>query len=222
MDHVFRVLDLSFTGVEEQLGAIADHQCAAITQADIAFQFAAIFQLVQTGFVGFGLDAALAKYHVAGQRGNFLLLLVTGCLGRDVGRRLAHRCVVELTGAVRFNIGAGTIWPCLGQLCIGQLITRHPIQMAVVGAARDQRSPLAFGDQLGGGRLALGFAGSGLGAGGFSGSTAVSRARRQGRAGRIRGAIPTTIGTRLAGELFGCDNQGRRYRLQCEQAAGYQ
>ena len=96
-------------------------------------------------------------------------------------------------------------------------------KMAVIGAARGQCPALAFGDQFGGGRLALGLAGAGLSASGLASRRAtMSRTRWQGRAGGIRCAIPTPVGAWLAGELFGCDDHGRRYRLQCEQAASYQ
>jgi len=42
---------------------------------------------------------------------------------------------------------------------------------------------------------------------------------RQLGAGGIGCAAPASIGSGLAGELLGCDHQGSRYRLQCEQAA---
>ncbi len=224
VNDVLGVLDLGLTGIQEDLGTVADHQRAAVAQADVAAQLAAVLQLIQAGFVGLGLHAALAQDDVAGQGGDFLFLLVARGLGRYIGRCLAHRRIVELAGAARLDIGAGAVGARFGELSVGQLIARHPVQMAVVGAARGQRATFAFRDQASCGSLRLRLARGGLfGCGCRGGCTArMHRAwRRVGRDGR-GGARPAAGRTGLAGELFIGGRDRNRQGLQCEQAAGYQ
>ncbi len=133
--HILGVLDLGFAVVEEDFRAIPHHQRIAVTQTDVADQLAAVFQLVQAGLVGLGLHAALAQHHVTGQGGDFLFLFVARGLGRNVGRRLAHRRIVELARAVGLDVGTGAVGAGFGQLRGGELFARHPVQMAVVLAA---------------------------------------------------------------------------------------
>ncbi len=132
---IFGVLHLGFAAVEEDLGAIADQQCIAVAEADVAGQLAAVLQLVQAGFIRLDLDAALAQNHIASEGGDFLLLLVACGLGRHVGRRFAHRRGVEFAGTVRLDIGACAVRAGFGELSGCQLIAGHPVQMAVVGTA---------------------------------------------------------------------------------------
>src|SRR3990167_4757736 len=60
VQHILGVLDLGFAVVQLQLGAIADHQHALVAQAHVTDQLAAVFRLMQVGFVGFDLHAGLA------------------------------------------------------------------------------------------------------------------------------------------------------------------
>ena len=132
---VFGVVDFCRTAVQLQLGTVADHQGALVAQAHIADQLATVFGLVQAGFVGLNLQAGLAQHHVTGEGGDLLLLLKARGLGRDEHRRVVQRRVVVHARPDRLDIGPGAVRPGLSQLRGAKFVARHPVQMAIVGAA---------------------------------------------------------------------------------------
>ena len=212
----FGVVDLDLAVVQLHVGLVADHQQAVVAEFDVALELAAILQLVQVGFLGLHLHAALAQDHVTGEGGDLLLLLVARGLGGDVGRGLGRGGVVVHARTLRLDIGAAAVGAGLGQLGRGQLIARDPVQVAVVGAAGLEGATLALGHQDGivalarGGlrREALGLTLAGAG--------------RNGRRRRLGVARPATAGSGAAAELLGGRGDEGGDRLHGEQAAGYQ
>ena len=194
MHHVFGVVDLRRAGIELDLGVVADDQGAVVAQTDIAVQLATVFGLVQAGFLRLQLHAALAHDDVTGQGRDLLFLLVTRSLGADEGRCIALVRLVVHARTSRLDVRAGAIRAGFSQLGGGQLLAGHPVQVAVVGAARTQATALGFGDQHGL-RLGLGAAFSvGLrrAVGRADGCTVMHRARWQWGGGGFRRAIPGT------------------------------
>ncbi|MCY1292414.1 hypothetical protein D9M70_416390 [compost metagenome] len=149
VQHVLGVVDLGFAVVQLQLGVVADHQGALVAQLDVADQFATVLGLVQVGFVGLHLHAALAQDHVAGEGGDLLLLLVARGLGGDVGGRIFHRRVVVHARTPRLDVGTGAIRAGFGQLGRSELVAWHPVEVTVVGAAGGQALAFGLGDQGG-------------------------------------------------------------------------
>ena len=181
---VFSVVDLGRAGVELHIGVIADDQCTVVAQADFAIELAAVFSLIQAGFVGLDLHAALTHDNVTGQRCDLFFLLVAGSLGADKGRRIAFAGRVVHARTDRLDIRACAIRAGLGQLCGGQLVSRNPVEVTVVGTARFETTALGFCHQRGLGDLLDGFA---IGAHRVG---VVNRARRQLSRGRFRCAVP--------------------------------
>ncbi|MNZ97418.1 hypothetical protein D3C78_1166540 [compost metagenome] len=159
---------------------------------------------MQAGLVGFGLHAALAQDHVAGEGGGLGLLLVARGAGADEGRCLALRRGVVDAGTLGLDVGAGAVGRDLGTLGLAEFLARHPVQVAVVGAARSQcpaaivagqRRRLRLTARRGCGRRLLGVA--------ADGGCGRLRARRQGGAGRLRRTGPAATSGGLAVELLG-------------------
>ncbi|MNZ93250.1 hypothetical protein D3C78_1123090 [compost metagenome] len=224
MHHVFGVVDLGFTGVQLDVGVIAHDQRAVVANLHVAAQLATVLGLVQVGFVGLDLHAALAHDHITGEGGDLLLLLVAGNLGTDEGRGFVFWRGVIHARTGRLDIGAGTVRPGFGELGRGQLITRNPVQVAVVGAAGFQHTAFALGNEhraLAG--LFDGFAGL---SGGFTrraGScTRMHRTRRQRGSIGFGLAVPASGSGHLAVELLCGDHIRGGQRLQCQQTAGDQ
>ncbi|MCY1418650.1 hypothetical protein D9M71_342140 [compost metagenome] len=203
---------------------VADHQGALVAQLDVADQFATVLGLVQVGFVGLHLHAALAQDDITCEGGDLLFLLVARGFGGDVGRRIFQRSVVVHARTRRLDIGTGTIGAGFGQLRGGEFVARHPVEVAVIGAAGDQALAFGLGDQ---GRLAaLGFtafAGLGRDANGRAhGAVAVHRARRQALGAGLGRTGPAASGGSLAVELLCGDDERGGYWLEGQQAAGHQ
>ncbi|MNJ21982.1 hypothetical protein D3C77_163470 [compost metagenome] len=222
--HVFGVVDLGFTGVELNVGMVADHQRTVVTDLDVAGEFATILGLVQVGLVGFNLHAALAHDHITGEGGDLLLLLVAGNLGADEGRGFVFWRGVIHARTGRLDIGAGTVRPGFGELGRGQLITWNPVQVTVVITAGFQATAFALGNEhraLAG--LFDGFAGL---SGGFTrraGScTRMHRTRRQRGSIGFGLAVPASGSGHLAVELLCGDHVRGGQRLQRQQTAGDQ
>ena len=132
---VFGVVDFRRTGVQLQLSTVADHQSTLVTQAHVADQFAAILRLVQAGFVGFNLQTGLTQHHIAREGGDLLFLLEARGFGRDEHRRVVQRGFVIHPRTDWLDIGAGAIRAGFSELGSAELVARHPVQMAIVGAA---------------------------------------------------------------------------------------
>ena len=217
--HVFGVVDLGFARVELNLCLVTDYQRAVVTDLDVAFELATVFGLVQVGLVRFGLHAALAHDHVTGEGSDLLLLLVLGHLGIDVGRRLILGRGVGHAWASWLDVGATAVRAGFGQLCGSELFTRHPVEVAVVFAARLQAAAFGLGDQH---RPVRSFASArGFGAA-ADGGTFVHRAWRQVAGWGLGLAVPAAGGGHLAVKLLGCHHVRCGQRLQGQQTAGDQ
>jgi len=194
VQHVFGVIDLRRTGVQLNLGTVADDQRAVVAHAHIAVQLAPVLGLVQAGFVGLQLHAALAHDDVTGQGGNLLFLLITRGLGTDEGGRIALVRLVVHARTSRLDVRTAAVRAGFGQLGCGQLVARHPVQVAVVGTARTQATALGFGDQCGlrFGRSAAASVGLRRTGGRADGGAVMHRARWQWGSGGFRRAIPGT------------------------------
>ena len=216
---VFGVVDFRRTGVQLQLGTVADHQGTLVTQAHVADQLATVFGLVQAGFVSFNLQAGLAQHDITGEGGDLLLLLKARGFGRDEHRRVVQRRVVVHAWARWLDIGAGAVRPGFSQLGGAEFVARHPIEMAIVGAARAQAFALAVGDQCG--CRCAGVA-SAIGSHGTNGGGAVGRPWWQLGRGVFRGAGPAAGGGHLAIKLLGGHGERHGQWLHRQQAASHQ
>ena len=222
--HVFGVVDLGFARVELNIGVIANHQRAVVANLHVAFEFTTVFSLVQVGFIGLDLHAALAHHHVTGELSDLLLLLIARNLGTNEGRCFVFRGAVVHAGAGWLDIGATTVRAGLGQLCRGQLVTGYPVKMAVIGATRFQYTAFAFSDEHR--AFARLFSRFGSGCRGFvgraDGGAWVHRTWRQVGSSGLGLAVPTAGSRHLTVELFCGDHIRRRQRLHGQQAAGNQ
>ena len=215
MQHVFGVVDLCFTTVQLQLGAVADHQGTLVAQLDVTGEHAEVFAAMQAGFFGLDLHAALAQDHVARQYRLVLLLLVARGFGGEEDRRILLGCVVVHAGTQRFDIGTGAIGAGFGQLGRTQLVARHPVEMAEVSAAG--RNLLDSNALAGGGGLASLRRGSRADARGR-----VLWAWRQWLGANLGRTGPAASGRSLAVELLGGQHGRSRHGLQGKQATSDQ
>ncbi|MND74496.1 hypothetical protein D3C80_660910 [compost metagenome] len=201
---------------------VADHQRTVVTDLDVAAEFTAVFGLVQVGFVGLDLHAALAHDHVTGEAGDLLFLLVARYLGTDEGRCFVLRRGVIHARTCWLDVGAGTVRPGFGKLGRRELITRDPVQVAVVVAARFQATALALGNEHWP-FCALGFASLSSGLAGCTGSCAsMHRTWRQRGCVGLGLAVPASGSGHLAVELLCGDHIRGGQRLQRQQTAGDQ
>src|SRR5690606_40965684 len=115
---------------------------------------------------------------------------------------------------LRLDVRAGAIRADFCKLGFGELLARHPVEVAEVGAARGHGTTAGLGDQrgvgllrgtLGGNRGGDGFAAAWLlTAGGDADSAGgMLRTGRQGGGGFPGRAVPATGGRYSAVELFG-------------------
>jgi hypothetical protein len=145
--HVFGVVDLGFTGVELDIGVVADDQRAVVADAHVAIEFGAALGLIQARLVGLDLHAALTQYDIAGQRTDLIIGVIARSFCADKGRSIAFIRLVIHARTNRFDIGTRAVRSGLGQLSGGELLARNPVEVTEVFATGFQAAALGFGDQ---------------------------------------------------------------------------
>ena len=216
MQHIFGVVDLGRTRVQLHIGVVADDQCAVVTQAHLAVELATAFSLVQAGFVGFDLHAALAHDYVTGQGRNLLFLLIAGGFGADKGRGVAFAGGVVHARTDGLYVRTGAVRAGFGQLGSGQLVPGHPVEVTVIVTARLEPTAFGLGDQRGLFGLLAGFTA------GTHRPVTVRRTRWQLRHVGFWCAIPAPRSRHGTVILLLGKRERRGERLHGQQTAGYQ
>ena len=216
VQHIFGVVDLGRTGVQLHIGVVADAQGTVVTQAYLAIELATAFSLIQAGFVGFDLHAALTHHDVTGQGRNLLILLIAGGLGANKGRGVAFAGRVVHARTDGLHVRAGAVRTGFGQLGRGQLVAWYPVEVAVVVAARLETAALGLGYQRGLLDLLAGLAA------GTCSPVAVRRTRWQLRHVGFWCAIPAPRSRHGTVILLLGKRERRGERLHGQQTAGYQ